>query len=67
MIHSFYNVRAREKVESEVVAKVEYRGKKGTRYAFKGVSADGGKLTAFVAKDKYLSLTDIQGTIQESK
>jgi len=51
MKHAFYDVKAKKKVEAEVLAKVTY-GKKGNeRYAFKAKTADGRNLTAFVAKD----------------
>lgn len=53
MKHSFYDVKAREKVETEVTAKVVY-GKSGKeRYAFKAKSASGGNLTAFVSKETW--------------
>lgn len=53
MKHSFFDVRARKKVETEVTGKVVY-GKPGKeRYAFKGKSASGGNLTAFVSKDDW--------------
>ncbi|MCP3968410.1 MAG: hypothetical protein GY750_07880 [Lentisphaerae bacterium] len=51
MKHTFYDVKAKKKVESEVIDKVTY-GKKGNeRYAFKAKTADGRNLTAFVSKD----------------
>ena len=50
MKHSFYDVKAKKKVEAEVTEKVTY-GKKGNeRYAFKGKTKDGRSLTAFVSK-----------------
>ena len=50
MKHDFYDVKAKQKVTTSVVAKVTY-GKKGNeRYAFKGKTADGRNLTAFVSK-----------------
>ncbi|QSH40638.1 hypothetical protein P0136_12225 [Lentisphaerota bacterium ZTH] len=51
MKHTFYDVKAKKKVEAEVINKVTY-GKKGNeRYAFKAKTADGRNLTAFVSKD----------------
>ena len=51
MKHSFYDVKAKKKVEAEVIEKVTY-GKKGNeRYAFKAKTCDGRNLTAFVSKD----------------
>ncbi|MDD3117769.1 MAG: hypothetical protein PHQ27_01200 [Victivallales bacterium] len=53
MKHSFYDVKAKKKVEAEVTQKVTY-GKEGNeRYAFKAVTGDGRNLTAFVSKDKW--------------
>ena len=51
MKHGFYDVKAKKKVEAEVIEKVTY-GKKGNeRYAFKAKTSDGRNLTAFVSKD----------------
>lgn len=50
MKHMFYDVKAKAKVETEVVDKVAYQGKSGIRYAFEGRTEDGRKLTAFVGK-----------------
>jgi hypothetical protein len=51
MKHSFYDVKAKKKVEAEVTEKVTY-GKKGNeRFAFKAKTSDGRNLTAFVSKD----------------
>ena len=53
MQHSFYDVKAKSKVEAKVTEKVTY-GKKGNeRYAFKAKTADDRNLTAFVSKDKW--------------
>lgn len=50
MKHSFYDVKAKKKVDAEVTEKVTY-GKKGNeRFAFKAKTADGRSLTAFVSK-----------------
>lgn len=48
--HVFYDVKARAKVERPVDEKVTYGDEKKTRYALKGTTADGRKLTAFVSK-----------------
>jgi len=50
MKHSFYDVKAKKKVQADVTKKVTY-GKKGNeRYAFKAQTKDGRNLTAFVSK-----------------
>ena len=50
MKHSFYDVKAKKKVQAEVTAKVKYGKGTATRYAFKAVTKDGRNLTAFVKK-----------------
>jgi len=50
MKHSFYDVKAKKKVQAEVTAKVKYGKGTATRYAFKAVTKDGRSLTAFVKK-----------------
>ncbi len=50
MKHSFYDVKAKAKVQVEVTKKVTYGTKGNERYAFKGVTKDGRNLTAFVSK-----------------
>ena len=50
MKHSFYDVRAKKKVQAEVTAKVKYCKGTATRYAFKALTKDGRNLTAFVKK-----------------
>ncbi len=50
MKHSFYDVKAKKKVEAEVTEKVTYGKKDNERYAFKGKTKDGRSLTAFVSK-----------------
>ena len=50
MKHSFYDVKAKEKVEAEVTEKVTYGEANKLRYAFKGKTTDGRNLTAFVGK-----------------
>ena len=58
MKHTFYDVKLKAKVETEVVDKVAFHGKSGIRYAFEGRTEDGRKLTAFVGKDLWEN-TDI--------
>ena len=50
MKHSFYDVKAKKKVQAEVTAKVKYGKGTATRYAFKALTKDGRNLTAFVSK-----------------
>jgi len=50
MKHSFYDVKAKKKVQAEVTAKVKYGKGTATRYAFKALTKDGHNLTAFVKK-----------------
>lgn len=53
MKHTFYDVKAKKKVEADVIKKVTY-GKKGNeRYAFKAQTSDKRNLTAFVSKAKW--------------
>ena len=53
MIHSFYDVKMKSKVERPVTEKVTY-GKEGKlRHAFKAQTEDGRNLTAFVSKDNW--------------
>ena len=53
MKHTFYDVKAKKKVDAEIKEKVTY-GKPGNeRYAFKAKTADGRSLTAFVSKAKW--------------
>jgi hypothetical protein len=51
--HVFYDVKTRTKVERPVQEKVTYGDENRKRYAFKGTTEDGRKLTAFVSKDKW--------------
>ena len=53
MKHSFYDVKAKKKVQAEVTKKVVYGTKGKERYAFKAQTADGRSLTAFVSKADY--------------
>ena len=41
MKHSFYDVKAKKKVQAEVTAKVKYGKGTATRYAFKALTKDG--------------------------
>jgi hypothetical protein len=50
---SFYDVKQRKMVETEVVEKKEYRVNGGTRHAFRGKTTDGRSLTKFVSKADY--------------
>ena len=51
----FYDVKAREKVTTDVVQKVTY-GKGGRlRYALRGQTSDGRNLTKFVSEDAWKS------------
>jgi len=50
MKHSFYDVKAKQKVQADVTEKVTYGEAGKERYAFKGKTSDGRNLTAFVGK-----------------
>lgn len=53
----FYDVKAKQKVETEITDKVVYGGDSGSpRYAFKGKTADGRNLTTFVSKAVFESV-----------
>lgn len=47
----FYDVKTRQKVNSDVVAKTTYQVKGQTRYAVKGKTSDGRNLTKFVSQE----------------
>jgi len=47
---SFYDVKAKAKVSTEVTGKKVYGTGTKARYAFKGATSDGRALTAFVGK-----------------
>jgi len=51
--HSFYDVKAKKKIEVEVTEKVTYGAKDNERHAFKAKTCDGRNLTAFVSKDTW--------------
>lgn len=55
MQHSFYDVKKKEKVMTEVLEKLTYKNEKTgrTSYAFKGQTADGRPLTAFVSQETW--------------
>ncbi len=53
MKHSFYDVKAKAKVQADVIKKVTYGTKGNERYAFKAQTDDGRSLTAFVSKADY--------------
>ncbi len=53
MKHSFYDVKAKAKVETEITEFVTYGTDGRKRYAFKGKTQDGRSLTAFVSKDTW--------------
>lgn len=50
---SFYDVKARTKIETDVTGKKEYVVNGGTRYAIQGKTADARTLTKFVSKADY--------------
>lgn len=50
---TFYDVKQRQKVETEVTEKVVYGDKGRERYAFRGKTSDGRNLTKFVSKDEW--------------
>ena len=50
MQHKFYDVKARSHITTDVTEKVSYGEKGKERYAFRGKTADGRNLTAFVSK-----------------
>ena len=53
MKSSFYDVKARQKVEAEVTEKKVYSVNGQSRYAFKAKTSDGRNLTKFVSKADY--------------
>ena len=50
MKHNFYDVKTKSTVEAEILECVTFQTKSHTSYAFKGKTADGRNLTAFVSK-----------------
>lgn len=50
MTSTFYDVKARQKIEARVVEKVVYGDKGKERYALRGKTTDGRNLTRFVSK-----------------
>lgn len=53
----FYDVKAKAKVQAEVIGKKVYGEGTKARYAFKGETADGRPLTSFVGKDAFEKCT----------
>ena len=53
MTHEFYDVKAKQKVTTEITAKTTYGEGNRVRYAVKGLTKDGRNLTAFVSKADY--------------
>lgn len=53
MTHEFYDVKAKQKVTTEITAKTTYGEGTRVRYAVKGMTKDGRNLTAFVSKADY--------------
>ncbi len=53
MKHEFYDVKAKAKVKADVIEFVTYGEEGRKRYAFKGKTADGRPLTAFVSKSTW--------------
>ena len=51
MKHKFYDVKTKSAVETEVLECVTFKTASHTSYAFKGKTADGRNLTAFVKKE----------------
>lgn len=50
----FYDVKTRQKVETDVVEKKEYKSRGDQiRYAVRGKTADGRWLTRFISKEEY--------------
>ncbi len=50
---SFYDVKAREKVQAEITEKVKYGDKGRERFAFRAKTSDGRNLTRFVSKGEW--------------
>lgn len=51
MKHTFYDVKAKTKVDADVTDFVTYGTASRKRYAFKAKTKDGRNLTAFVSKE----------------
>ena len=51
MKHKFYDVKTKSHIETEVLETVTFQNGSRTSYAFKGKTADGRSLTAFVSKE----------------
>ena len=53
MKHKFYDVKTKQAVTTEVLDGATFTTAKRISYAFKGKTADGRSLTAFVSKDVF--------------
>ncbi|MDQ5900977.1 MAG: hypothetical protein QG600_555 [Patescibacteria group bacterium] len=53
----FYDVKTRQKIETDVTDKVEYQVNGKIRYAVKGKTSDGRNLTKFVSQSDYESIS----------
>ena len=51
MDHKFYDVKTKQSVTTKVLECVTFKTASRTSYAFKGKTADGRNLTAFVSKE----------------
>ncbi len=51
MDHKFYDVKTKQAVVTKVLECVTFKTASRTSYAFKGKTADGRSLTAFVSKE----------------
>ncbi len=50
---TFYDVKTRQKIETQITDKMEYQVNNRTRYAVKGKTSDGRNLTKFVSQSDY--------------
>jgi hypothetical protein len=53
----FYDVKTREKIETDVTDKQEYQVNGQARYAVKGRTSDGRSLTRFISKEQFDNLS----------
>jgi len=51
--YKFYDLKAKAKVEADVLSKEKYGTDERPRYALKGRTADGRPLSTFVSKEVY--------------
>ncbi|MBI5044865.1 MAG: hypothetical protein HZC02_02995 [Candidatus Levybacteria bacterium] len=54
---TFYDVKTRQSVETNITDKKEYQTNGTVRYAIKGKTSDGRNLTKFISKTDYDSLS----------